>query len=76
MGEPAEERMVTVPDFKGMNRQQAADAAGKLGLYILVSGNQKIEPGVTAVAQSVPAGNLVTVGTTVQVEFIDTRAAD
>ncbi len=76
MGEPAEERMVTVPDFQGMNRQQAADAAGKLGLYILVSGNQKIEPGVTAVAQSVPAGNLVTVGTTVQVEFIDTRAAD
>ena len=76
LGEPAEERIVEVPDFQGMNRQQAADAAGKLGLYILVSGNQKIEPGVTAVAQSVPAGSLVAMGTTVQVEFIDTRAAD
>ena len=76
LGEEPEERMVEVPDFLGMNRQQASDAAGQLGLYILVSGNDEIDPGVTAAAQSVAAGTQVSVGTTIKLEFIDTRAAD
>ena len=76
LGEEPEERMVEVPDFIGMNRQQASDAAGQLGLYILVTGNDEIDPGVTAAAQSVAAGTQVSVGTTIKLEFIDTRAAD
>ena len=67
---------VAVPNFAGMNRQQAADAAGKAGLYILVSGNTEISPQVTAVAQDVAPGTEVTVGTTIKLKFLDTQAAD
>jgi len=72
-GEEAGQRTVKVPDFTGMNRQQAADAAGAAGLYILVTGNNTVAPYVTATAQSVPKDTLVAVGTTVQLEFTDTR---
>ena len=65
---------VKVPDLTGMNRQQASEAAGKLGLYILVSGNTSLDPKVTAVAQSVAPGTSVLVGTTIRVEFLDTKA--
>ncbi len=74
--EAAEPEMVEVPDFAGMNRQQAADAAGKAGLYILVSGNTEISPRVTVVAQDIAPGTTVTPGTTVKLKFIDTQAAD
>ena len=73
-GPEAEERLVTMPDLVKLNRQQASETAGKLGLYILVSGNTALDPTVTAVAQSIPAGTQVKVGTTVKVEFIDTKA--
>ena len=72
-GEESGERTVKVPDFTGMNRQQAADAAGAAGLYILVKGNTAVEPYVTVTAQSVPKDTSVTVGTTIQLEFTDTR---
>ena len=65
---------VKAPDLTGMNRQQASEAAGKLGLYILVSGNTSLDPKVTAVAQSVAPGTSVLVGTTIRVEFLDTKA--
>ena len=68
--------LVAVPDFAGMHRQQAADAAGKAGLYILVSGNTEISPKVTVVAQDIAPGTMVTPGTTVKLKFIDTQAAD
>ena len=58
-----------------MTRQQATDAAGALGLYILVTGNTSLEPSVTAATQSIPPGTEVPVGTTVTLEFIDTKAA-
>ena len=76
LGEELAEELVTVPDFAGMNRQQASDAAGALGLYILPKGNLDISPGVTATAQSVPPGKQVSAGTTIQLEFTDTKAAD
>ena len=75
-GEEPEERVVTMPDLTGMTRQQASDAAGALGLYILVTGNADADAAVTAVSQSIPAGTEVPVGTTVKVAFIDTKAAD
>ena len=76
LGEDVPERTVEVPDFSGMNRQQASDAAGKLGLYIYIVGNSEISARVVATAQSVPAGELVPVGTTIQLEFTDTGARD
>ena len=75
-GQEPEQRLAGVPDFTGMNRQQASDEAGKLGLYILVKGNQTTDPSVTVTAQSVPKGEQVAVGTTIELEFTDTKAAD
>ena len=76
LGEEAEGEMVEVPDFTGMQRQQASDAAGALGLYILVTGNSEISPFVTVTAQSVPAGTAVPKGTTITLAFADTAARD
>ena len=67
-------RQVTVPDFSGMTRQQASDAAGQLGLYILVAGNTDMDAVVTG--QSEPKETQVPVGTTIELVFADTKAAD
>ncbi len=74
--EAVETRMVTVPDFAGMNRQQASDAAGAAGLYILVSGNTDLSPQVTVTAQNIPKDTQVSVGSTIKLEFTDTHSAD
>ncbi len=74
-GEEPEERMVQMPDLSGMTRQQASDAAGALGIYILVTGNNAISPSVTVASQSIAPGTSVAVGTTVTLTFIDTKAA-
>ena len=76
LGEEPERKLVEVPDFSGMNRQQAGDAADALGLYILISGNNDIDPSVVVTAQSEAAGTKVAVGSTIQLEFTDIRAAD
>ena len=76
LGEKVPEDTVTVPNFIGMTRQQASDAAGKLGLYILVAGNDEISTAVTVTAQGVAAGTSVNIGTTIRLEFADTKAAD
>ena len=67
---------VQVPDFSGMNRSQASDAAGKLGIYILVTGNSEISPQVVVTAQDIPAGTEVKRGSTVTLEFTDTTSRD
>lgn len=67
---------VQMPDFSGMNRQQASDAANSLGLYILVVGNQEISHAVTVTAQSIAPGTQVNAGTTVTLTFTDTTAVD
>ena len=74
--EQPEEVQAAVPDFTGMNRQQASDAAGKLGLYILVTGNSEISPQVTVTAQSIPKDTQVAMGTTITLEFTNTTARD
>ncbi len=76
LGTEAEQAKVQVPDFAGMHRQQAADAAGALGLYILVTGNADVSPAVTVTAQDIPQGTEVSVGTTIQLTFADTKARD
>ena len=76
LGEVPTTETVTVPDFTGMNRAQAAEAAGKLGLYILVKGNQSVGPEVTVSEQSVPGGTTVERGTTITLLFTDKNAVD
>ena len=76
LGEEVQNEAVEVPDFTGMHRQQASDAAGALGLYVLVTGNREVSHGVTVTAQSVEAGTQVPRGTTVTLEFTDTGAKD
>ena len=48
----------------------------KLGLYVLVTGNDEVSVQVTVTAQSVPKGEKVPVGTTITLEFTDTAARD
>ena len=76
LGEEPTLQQVAVPDFTGMNRQQASDAAGSLGLYILVTGNDEISPNVIVTAQDTPKDAQVPVGTTITLEFTDTTARD
>ena len=76
LGAEVPENRVTVPDFLGMNRQQAADAAAMAGLYVLVAGNDSLEPSVTAIKQSVAAGDMITRGSTIELTFTDNSASD
>ena len=76
MGEDAPEVTVEVPDFSGMNRAQAAAAAGQLGLYILVTGSDEIAPKVVVTLQDIPAGTQVAAGATIQLQFTDTGVRD
>ena len=76
LGETVPETTVTVPDFSGMNRAQAAAAAGELGLYVLYTGNDGNTAAVVVTSQKIPAGTEVSAGTTVQLEFTDTGARD
>ena len=76
LGEEPRTQPVTVPDFTGMDRRQASLAAGKLGLYILVSGNCEIAPQVVVTAQSEAKDTQVPPGTTIILTFTDTTARD
>ncbi|MBP3672709.1 MAG: PASTA domain-containing protein [Oscillospiraceae bacterium] len=76
LGENVPEESVTVPDFAGMNRQQASDEAGKLGLYVLVTGSDEISASVVVTSQSITAGDTVPIGTTIELTFTDTGARD
>lgn len=75
-GQEPQERTVEVPDFYGLNRQQASDRAGELGLYILVTGNDSLSPQVVVTSQSLVAGTQVPVGTTIELQFADTQVSD
>ena len=74
--ETPEREKITVPDFTGMNRAQANDKALSVGLYLLVRGNREISPQVTVTNQSIPAGTTVERGSTITLEFTDTKAVD
>ena len=76
LGDAASQETGQVPDFLGMTRQQASDAAGTIGLYVLVSGNTAVTTNVTVTAQDVLPGTLVNVGSTIKLVFTDTQAAD
>ena len=75
-GEPTEENLRTVPDFIGMNRQQAADAAGLCGFSIQITGNDSLLPQVVVTEQSVPKDTQLPMGSTIKLKFTDTKAVD
>lgn len=76
LGDRPEQRTAKVPDFTGMDIQQANDAAGLLGLYTISKGNTTRSPEVVATGQYPAAGTEVPVGSAVTVEFADTKAQD
>ncbi len=76
LGEPSPQRSVQVPDFRGMNRQQASDAAGQLGLFIKPIGCEDISPQVTVCSQSEKPGTEMSAGDTVTLQFADGTARD
>ena len=74
LGKTEEADLVKVPDFSSMNRAQATQTAGKLGLYILAAGNSDLSATVTA--QDIPKDTKVPQGTTITLTFTDTTAKD
>jgi stage V sporulation protein D (sporulation-specific penicillin-binding protein) len=76
LGKTPDATNVSVPDFLGMNRQQASDTAAAAGLYILIKGNTSVDRNVVVTAQSVAAESLVPTGTMIELEFTDTKASD
>ncbi len=76
LGQSPQPAMAEVPDFAGMNRREAAEEAGKLGLQILVRGNPEVAYHVIVTAQSVAAGTFVPAGTVITLEFADTDIRD
>ena len=76
MGEKPDGDTVKVPDFTGMNRAQATETAGKLGLYILSTGNSSLSPQIVVTGQSIGAGEWIKRGSTITLEFTDTTARD
>ena len=76
LGEDAPDSKVAVPDFSGMDRAQAEEAAGKQGLHILVTGNDGKNANVVVTFQDTPPGTEVPLGTTIQLQFTDTGARD
>ena len=76
LGEPTQSRLVTVPDFAGMNRQQASQAAGQLGLSIIPMGSEAIDVNVTVCSQKEPPGTHLPAGSAVTLQFADPTARD
>ena len=72
LGAEPETEPITVPDFTGMTRQQAAEAAQ--GLYLLETGNTDDDAIVTA--QDIQPGTKAEPGTTIRLTFTDPNARD
>ncbi len=73
-GDVPEDKTVVVPDFLGMTKNQAKKEAEKLGLYILPIGNPGEDLEIKVTAQLDEKGKIVPLGTTVPLEFTDTKA--
>jgi len=76
LSDSKEERISVMPDFIGMNRQQASDAAAAAGVHMLVKGNTDIDLNVVVTLQSIDPGSQIPVGTTVELTFTDTKVYD
>ena len=72
LGAEPENEPIIIPDFTGMTRQQAAEAAQ--GLYLLETGNTDDDAIVTD--QDILPGTEVEPGTTICLTFTDPNARD
>ena len=72
LGAAPEPETVTVPDFAGMTRSQAAEAAA--GLYLLETGNP--DDNAVVASQDLAPDTEVPAGTTVRLELTDPGARD
>lgn len=68
--------LTKLPDFTGMNRQQAEDAASNAGVILRVTGNPETGTDIIAVSQRPSAGETAERGTEVTVRFADRNARD
>ena len=75
LGTEAPEEQVRVPDFAGLTWSEAEQTARDWGLYILAEGNRDRENALVT-EQSIPAGDLVSPGTSIQLKFTDPAARD
>ena len=75
-GDVPRQQTVTVPDFSGMNLQQASQAAARLGLRLIPSGNPDLTLALQAAGQSPAAGACAERGSAVQIQFTDPNARD
>ena len=75
-GQVPDKRTVKMPDFRNLDRLQAAKAAGKLGIRILSTGNPGMEAGIVAAGQSIAPQTPFPVGTAVTLEFTDKTVRD
>ena len=76
LGQTEPQTTVTVPDFTGKTLSDAMKLAAQLGLYILISGNDDTAASIVVTQQSIPKGEAVPRGTTIELKFTDTGARD
>ena len=67
---------VEVPDFSGMTRRQAGDAAAKAGLLLQILGNPDLSPQIVVSGQDLPPGSKTPPGTAITLYFTDPTAKD
>lgn len=75
-GDVPTSKTATVPDFSGMNRQQASQAAANAGVCILIVGNTAVDQNVIVIEQSISPGSVVSPGTIVQLRFTDIKVRE
>ena len=71
MGGQRPETTVTVPDLTGMSIEQARRALSNLDLYFRATGAINASGSVTAIKQDVAAGEKITAGSVITVDFSD-----
>ena len=76
LGDPDPATDVRVPDFMGKTCAEALKLAAELGLYVLVTGNDDTSARIVVTQQSIPEGQMVPRGTTIELKFTDTGARD
>ena len=76
LDEQIQDDVVTVPDFHGMNVEQASQAAANAGVCLLPSGNPDLTLPLQVLTQEPAADTQVSRGSTVQIQFTDPGAHD
>ena len=76
LGEPVQTETALVPDVTGMDAEAANGCLQDAGLYMRIIGATGGESTIAAVDQTPKAGESVSAGTVVEVEFSDLSARD